>query len=207
MAEEPTLLRTVVETLIRLVRSNLHQKAVLIAPNDQFEIKDTPSLVLIGPAIQEDKPRRSLARWFETTGANVTVRRHPRLYHLDFEVVVTTASGAELLDFHEKVARFLASNATISIPDRGELALTTLEPLGGYHRVNLSNLRQASGRFRIEDVPVWDDDSFEAKIIHVRTFEFRDERQMAEDRSFGEPPPALPPDEDPEEPAEPEETP
>ncbi len=42
----------------------------------------------------------------------------------------------------------------LSVPYVGELPLTEVTPLGGGRRVNLSNLRQASGHLRIEDCPV-----------------------------------------------------
>lgn len=42
------------------------------------------------------------------------------------------------------------------VGDHGTLNLTELVSLGGLKRVNLSNLRQASGRCRIEDCPVFD---------------------------------------------------
>lgn len=82
--------------------------------------------------------------------------RHPRLYHLDFDVIVTTGKESELLDLTEKVARFYQLHPVITVGEHGSLNLTELVPLGGLKRVNLSNLRQASGRCRIEDCPVYD---------------------------------------------------
>ena len=82
--------------------------------------------------------------------------RHPRLYHLDFDVIVTTGTQADLLDFTDKFARFYQLHPVLTFGDIGELNLTELTPLGGLKRVNLSNLRQALGRCRIEDCPVYD---------------------------------------------------
>jgi hypothetical protein len=62
----------------------------------------------------------------------------------------------------------------LPVGELGALNLTLLAPLGGLRRVNLSNLRQASGRCRIEDCPVYDDVVTEGKLIHTRVFEFRD---------------------------------
>ena len=184
MANDPTLIRSATETLIRLVRQKVHANTVLIHPDDQFEVKNTPSVLLVGPTITEDRQRRTLARMIEETPADpeeegslptFKVRQYPRLYNLDFEIVVTTSDGGDLLDFEEKVAAFFAANVVLSVPDRrGELGLTLIDPLGGYRRPNLSNLRQASGRFRVEDVPVYADAGFDAKVILTRIFEFRD---------------------------------
>lgn len=82
--------------------------------------------------------------------------RHPRLYHLDFDVIVTTGKEAELLDLTEKLARFYQLHPMLAVDEHGSLAITELVPLGGLKRVNLSNLRQASGKCRIEDCPVYD---------------------------------------------------
>jgi len=82
--------------------------------------------------------------------------RPPRLYHLDFDVIVTTATEGEQLDLMEKVARFYQLYPTLTVGDHGGLNLTELTPLGGLERVNLSNMRQASGICRIEDCPVYD---------------------------------------------------
>ncbi len=82
--------------------------------------------------------------------------RHPRLYHLDFDIVVTTGKEAELLDLTEKIARFYQLHPVLTVGDHGSLSLTELVPLGGLKRVNLSNLRQVSGRCRIEDCPIYD---------------------------------------------------
>jgi len=102
-----------------------------------------------------------------------TKSRSPRLYHLDFDVVVTAAKEAELLDLTEKVARFYQLFPALLVPDRGALNLTELVPLGGLRRVNLSNLRQASGRIRVEDCPVWDGRIESGKLIRDRLFEMR----------------------------------
>jgi len=44
--------------------------------------------------------------------------------------------------------------------------------LGGLARVNLSNLRQSSGRIRIESCPVYDGDLRDGRLIRDRTFQF-----------------------------------
>ncbi len=82
--------------------------------------------------------------------------RHPRLYHLDFDVIVTTGKESELLDLTEKIARFYQLHPILAVGDQGSLSITEFVPLGGLKRVNLSNVRQSSGRCRIEDCPVYD---------------------------------------------------
>lgn len=152
------MIREVVESFIRLAKSEMHSDAVLVCADDVFEVTDAPSVVLQGPTLSENGDRRTLAMRTTRNEANLTFEqcRHPRLYHLDFDIVVTTAKEAELLDLIEKIARFYQLHPVLTVGDHGSLSLTELVPLGGLKRVNLSNLRQASGRCRIEDCPVYD---------------------------------------------------
>jgi len=151
-------LREVVEAFVRLVKSEIHPGAVLVCADDIFEVTDVPSVVLQGPTLSEDGDRRTPAMLARRNETDLTFEqcRHPRLYHLDFDVVVTTGKEAELLDLTEKVARFSLLHPVIAVGDHGVLSITELTPLGGLKRVNLSNLRQASGRCRIEDCPIYD---------------------------------------------------
>jgi len=152
------VLREVVESFTRLVKSEVHPGAVLVCADDVFEITDVPSLVLQGPTLSEDGDRRTPAMLTKRHQADLTFEqcRHPRLYHLDFDVIVTTGKEAELLDLTEKVARFYQLHPSFPVGEHGSLNVTELVPLGGLKRVNLSNLRQASGRCRIEDCPIYD---------------------------------------------------
>ena len=112
--------------------------------------------------------------------------RHPRLYHLDFDVILTTAAEVELLELGERVACFYQIFPILPIGQEGTLNLTELVPLGGLHRVNLSNLRQASGRLRIEDCPVYDGRVTQGKLIRDRTFIFQGQTpaELTETRTF-----------------------
>jgi hypothetical protein len=161
-------IQTVTETLIRLAKQVIHPDTVLVFPDDLFEVQRTPSVILQGPKLTEDRFRRSQSRLFEKNVAELSFEecRFPRLYHLDFDLVVTVDREAELLGFHESVSRFLQLYPEIAIADQGSLNLTELVPLGGLARVNLSNLRQSSGRIRIESCPVYDGDlTWEAMTI------------------------------------------
>ena len=152
------ILREVVESFIRLVKSEIHQGAVLVCADDVFEVTNVPSVVFQGPTLSEDGDRRTPAMLTKRNEADLAFEqcRHPRLYHLDFDIIVTTGKEAELLDFTEKVARFYQLHPTLAVGEHGSLNITELVPLGGLKRVNLSNLRQASGKCRIEDCPVYD---------------------------------------------------
>lgn len=176
--------RTVVESFIRLVKSEIDPEAVLVAADDVFEVPRTPSLILQGPTLVEDGDRRTQAHLVEKDIPNLTYERwrHPRLYHLDFDVIVTAAREAELLDLQEKVARFYQVHPVLEVEDRGALNITELVPLGGLRRVNLSDLRQSSGRCRIEDCPVYDGLVETGPLIRDRKFEFRD--GVEEDRTY-----------------------
>lgn len=152
------LIREVVETFVRLVKTEVDQGAVLVAADDMFEVTNVPSVVLQGPTLSEDSDRRTPAMMVSRNESELTFEqcRHPRLYHLDFDVIVTTGKETELLDLTEKIARFYQLHPAMEVGDHGVLNITELVPLGGLKRVNLSNLRQASGRCRIEDCPIYD---------------------------------------------------
>jgi len=152
------LIREVVEEFVRLVKAEVDPGAVLVAADDVFEVTKTPSVVLQGPILVEDAARRTLAKQVRKSQGDLTYeeRKSPRLYHLDFEVIVTTGKESELLDLTQKVERFYQLHPVLSVGEHGLLNITELTPLGGLKRVNLSNLRQASGKCRIEDCPVYD---------------------------------------------------
>lgn len=152
------LLREIVESFVRLVKSEVDTGAVLVASDDVFEVTRTPSVVLQGPTLTEDAARRTPAKQVRKSQGDLTFeeRKYPRLYHLDFDIVVTTGKEGELLDLTEKVARFYQLHPVLEVGEHGALNLTELTPLGGLKRVNLSNLRQSSGKCRIEDCPVYD---------------------------------------------------
>ena len=167
-------LRPVVETLIRLVKAEVHEGAVLVAPDDVFAVTRTPSVLLQGPTLTENTDRRTMARIVEKDIASLsyTAAPHPRLYHLDFDLIVTTAGEAELLEFQERIARFYQLHPVLEIEGRGVLNLTERVPVGGVRRVNLSNLRQGSGRLRVEDCPVFDGRVETGPLIKDRRFEY-----------------------------------
>ena len=150
--------REVVESFVRLAKSEIHPSAVLVCAEDVFEVTNVPSVVLQGPSLSEDGDRRTTAMLTKRNESGLTFEqcRHPRLYHLDFDIIVTTGKEADLLDLTEKFARFYQLHPALTVGDHGVLNLTELVPLGGLKRVNLSNLRQASGRCRIEDCPIYD---------------------------------------------------
>jgi len=179
-----TLLREVVESFIRLVKAEIAANAVLVPPDDVFEVTKVPSFIIQGPTPIEDGSRRCSAPLLAGDREEMTFTEtaHPRLYHLDFDLIATTGDAAAMLDMQEKVARFFLAHPTFPVGDRGTLNLTLLIPLGGWRRVNLSNLRQVSGRCRIEDCPVYDDTVHEGKLIHARIFEFRG--GVTEDAAF-----------------------
>jgi len=176
--------RTVVESFIRLVKAEIDPEAVLVAADDVFEVPKVPSLIIQGPTLMENGDRRTQARMVEKDVPNLSYEecRYPRLYHLDFDVIVTAAHEGELLELQEKVARFYQVHPVLSVEDRGSLNLTELVPLGGLRRVNLSNLRQSSGRCRIEDCPVYDGIVEVGPLVKDRKFEFRD--GVEEDRLY-----------------------
>ena len=77
------------------------------------------------------------------------------------------------MQLQETIARLYQTHPQIDIACQGTLNLTEMVPLGGLRRVNLSNLRQASGRARLEDCPIYDGKTRTGKLIRDRVFEFQ----------------------------------
>jgi len=152
-------IRLATEALLRLLQTEMAPDAVLVAADDLFEAVRVPTLLLQGPLLTEDGPRRTLAPWAASDRETMTFvgGRYPRLYHLDFDLVVSTGTERDLLTLTGTLALFYQQFPVLTVEGIGVLPLTELTPLGGLRRVNLSNLRQASGRCRIEDCPVGDD--------------------------------------------------
>ncbi|MHB9036948.1 MAG: hypothetical protein ACYC64_09785 [Armatimonadota bacterium] len=167
------ILREVVESFGRRVNSGIHPGAVLVCADDLFQVTDVPSVVIQGPILTENGDRRTPAMLTRRNQVDLTFEqcRHPRLYHLDFDVIVTTGKEAELIDLTERIARFYQLHPVIAVGEHGVLNLAELVPLGGLKRVNLSNLRQASGRCRIEDCPIYDSRVSVGKLVAEVTIE------------------------------------
>jgi len=186
-----SFVRKTVETLIRKLQADVTTHTVLVPPNDYYEIKQVPSLLIIGPKMEENRAKRVSEKIVEVDRDNLsyTERNWPRFYHLDFDFVLTASNGTELLDLQEKVITFFLDNRAVAVPVYGgwglgpfgiepwgsedvslEFYLREMIPVGGLERPNLSNLRQASGRYRIEDVPIFDHALEEGKLVLYRDF-------------------------------------
>jgi hypothetical protein len=95
----------------------------------------------------------------------------------------------ELLELQERLIAFFLDNIAVSVPiavgwglgpygvepwgsEDGDLKFFLLEmvAIGGLDRPNFSNLRQAAGKYRIEDVPVFDHALEEGKLVLHRDF-------------------------------------
>ena len=188
-----SLLRIAVECLLGLIRStHINDFAVLVAADDLFEITRVPSLVLVGPVLEEDLPRRTLEPILEKDLTHLTYDEitTPLLYHLIFEVILTTASEGELIDLMERWTAFYQDHLTLTLTDsnsvsRGILNLTEMVALGDQPRVNLSNFQQASGKFRLEDCPIWPTEIRHGKLIRDRTFQWKDGPVTIENQTLG----------------------
>jgi hypothetical protein len=85
------------------------------------------------------------------------------------------------------VVVFFAFQRELVIPPDGDrLPITELVPIGGLNRVNLSNLKQSSGRYRIEDCAVYGGQAVQGKLVLDRIFDY-DGPALAETRTH-EPP-------------------
>jgi len=169
-------IREVIESFIRKLQAEITPQAVLINKNDLFETTDIPSLVIQGPELTENKERRTNAKEFkkDTDALTYEERNYPHFYHFDFDFILTTGTEPELLDLQEKIIRFFMNNLELAINEDDKVNLVELTPMGGLFRPNLSNLRQSAGKYRIEDVLVYDDSLVQGKLIELVTIEVRD---------------------------------
>ena len=158
----------------QLVELQVTQQTVLVPSDTPFEIKRTPSMIIQGPQLKENTPRRSQSPIITSNLPELTFTscKPPRLYHLDFDLILTTATEPDLLDYQEKITAFFQHNLTLAIPNLGSLNLTERKPMGSLRRVNHSNLRQSAGRCRIEDCPIFGSPIQQGKLIKHRTFQF-----------------------------------
>ena len=168
-------LRAVVEKMMGLIQADILPGATIVPADDPFEIKATPSLLVQGPTLTQDLERRSMAKICETnlTDNSYVMGLSPAYYNLDFDIVVNTSNVQTLLDLQEKCALFFRQHAVLTVSSELSLRITELVPVGGFSKINLSNLRRAAGRFRIEDFPVFSGDFYAGKLILKRTIEYQ----------------------------------
>ncbi len=144
------------ESLITSLQSAVTPRTILVPQNDYYEIKDVPSLIVIGPKVEENKDKRISEKLLsiDIDALSYSERLWPRYYHLDFELLLTASTGAELLALQELVSVFFIDTKYVTVGDSIFNIIETT-PVGGLDRPNLSNLRQSSGKCRIDDVEVF----------------------------------------------------
>lgn len=171
-----SLLKLATDTLVDALRAAVCEHTVLVGRDDFFELKRSPSLILQGPKLEEHAERRTMDRLVETDrdAGTFTEQDFPRLYHADFEVILTCAKQEELFEKQQKLLSFVQRTPWLVVDEKTKFALVEMTPLGGLQKPNLSNLRQAVGIYRIEDVPVFGGEVREGKLITKAIFEFRD---------------------------------
>ncbi len=200
-----SIVRETIEALIRKLQAVLTPHTVLVPLNDYYEIKQVPSLLVIGPKMEENRAKRVSEQIvvIDRDALTYTERKWPRFYHLDFDFVLTAANGMELLELQESLISFFLDNIAVAVPvtagwglgpfgiepwgsEDGALKfyLREMIPIGGLDRPNLSNLRQASGRYRIEDVPIFDHILEEGKLVLYRNFVLCDFRTRTPVETF-----------------------
>jgi hypothetical protein len=165
--------RDVIESFIRKLQAEVTPQAVLINKNDLFETTRIPSLVIQGPEVVENRERRTKAKEIlkDTEALTYDERNYPHFYHFDFDFILTTGTETELLDLQESIIKFFLNNSELMINNDDRLNIVELTPMGGLFRPNLSNLRQSSGKYRIEDVLVYDDSLIQGKLVETVTIE------------------------------------
>ena len=168
------MIQQATESLIRIIKREVHENSVIVFGDDVFEVKRLPSVILQGPSLAENKLRRCVAASFNNNVQAMTTEKskHPRCYHLEFELIVTTGKEVEMLQMQEKVAAFLDAYPSVEVGNWGSLNLVELTPLGAHRRVNLSNLHQCSGKIRLEDCPIFAGEVVVGRLVSSMTFQF-----------------------------------
>ncbi len=168
-------IQTVTETLIRLAKQAIHPDTVLVFPDDPVRGPAHPQRHPPGAEAdrrpfppQPEPPVREECRGAEFRGVPVSPALSPRFRPGGNRWIGRPNCSVFTSRYHGSFSFTRRSPS----PTRGSLNLTELVPLGGLARVNLSNLRQSSGRIRIESCPVYDGDLRDGRLIRDRTFQF-----------------------------------
>lgn len=166
------MIREACEALVAKLRADVLPQVVIVGKDDFHEVKQVPSLLLVGPTLVLDKPKRFLLSdvVVDEPTLTYTETHEPWYYHLDFDLVLNTGTGTELLSLVADLTAFFRANVALDVSADARFLLTEMIPLGGLMRPNLSNLRQASGRCRIETVPVYDSYQVTGPLVVDREF-------------------------------------
>ena len=113
-----SFIRKSVETLVRELQTDVLEHTVLVPPNEYYEIKHMPSLLVIGPKMEENRAKRVSEKIIviDRDALTYTERNWPRFYHLDFDFVLTAGNGMELLELQESLISFFLDNIAVSVP-------------------------------------------------------------------------------------------
>ena len=176
--------REVIEAFIRKLQAEVTTQAVLINKNDLFETTKIPSLVIQGPEVEENRDRRTRAKEIvkDKDALAYEERNYPHFYHFDFDFILTAGTEESLLDLQEKTIKFFLNNPELAINEDDKVNLVELIPMGDLFRPNLSNLRQTVGKYRLEDVLVYDSSLIHGKLIVDRIFDYFEQDTLLEHR-------------------------
>ncbi len=172
--------REAVEAFVLRLQSGVTPNVVLIGKNDLHETQNIPGIILQGPSVMENKSRHTppgATKQYITNEPALTheERDYPHFFNFDFNLMITCNTHAELVDLQEKVLQFFLYNATLDVTVDDKIHLHEITPVGGLEMPNLSNLRQAVGQYRMEDVVIYNSDTpVSGKLIEDRIFEYRD---------------------------------
>jgi len=112
-----SIVRATIEALIRKLQSDVTPNTVLVPLNDYYNIKQVPSLLVIGPKLEENRAKRVSEKIVEIDrdSLSYTQRNWPRFYHLDFDFMLTASNGMDLLDLQEKLIVFFLDNHFVQV--------------------------------------------------------------------------------------------
>lgn len=183
MADDTITLSAAVSALITEAASHICEHSVLAPADDEYEITNPPVLIFVGPTVKKSGLEHGIGEeeFYDEDEAAFTISATPVLYDLHFEVIAAAESGEDLLDVQQAAMSFLAEHDSIAIDEFGSLPLDEVTPIGGGQRVNLSNIRQATGEWVLRGFPVYDTRTLTAYPIESVTVDMETDSVTVEE--------------------------
>ncbi len=196
-------IRSIVEAFIMKLQGEVKQNTFsvpfnMVPPDDYYEVRTTPSVFVVGPKISENLSKRFLQKEYtrhydgtQNPVENSTIEKiWPRYYHLDFEFILAAEDSGSLLDLQQELLYFFVVNQTLAISADESYYITMLPMENRTLRPNLSNVKQTTLYYRIEDIQIQPVTEIEGHIVIDREFKMKDKAgtKSLEDKIFPPPP-------------------
>lgn len=171
------------EAFLAFLRAKIIKRVVVTEEGDHLEITDPPVLVLVGPNVQENRALRGMQEIAVSVNLDAGTyegqRRPPRYYSVEYQLLLFSADGERLAKYRDRILQRFPDNPhveyQVEVGADGlfdvKADLVEVTAMGSFRRPNLSNLKQVSGIYRLENVPVFSDEVFTGKLVTKVTVE------------------------------------